>query len=216
MFIVIIVVTSNKCVRKYTPVWWFLYIIFGLAVEHDTWGGVDLGSSFLVGNKLNNQNCANISFFLVIIIGVIVIILIIVQVNALLETLELTDSGQRKGHFALYNCLVLGHTKYSGVQRVYCNQFPAKPFYGSHRLDHVMIWPPGFDNGAFMISPDSVWYALVLLLFSATSQTDTGSKTFDCALVSTLEVYDDPDNDNYCHYYHYCHYCYYFTFNTLL
>ena len=145
-------------------------------MEHDTWGGVDLGSSFLVGNKLNHQNCANISFFLVIIIGVIVIILIIVQVNALLETLELTDSGQRKGHFALYNCLVLGHTKYSGVQRVYCNQFPAKPFYGSHRLDHIMIRPPGVDNRAFMISPDSVWYARVLLLFSATSQTDTGSK----------------------------------------
>ena len=122
--------------------------------------------------------------------------MIIVQVNALLDTLELTDSALRKGHFALYNCLVLGHTKYSSVQRVYCNPFPAKPFHGSHRLDLVMIRPPGIDNGAFEDSPDSVWYATVLLLFTATSQTDTGSKTFDCALVSTLETYDDPENGN--------------------
>ena len=118
------------------------------------------------------------------------------QVNALLDTLELTDSALHKDHFSLYNCLVLGHTKYSGVQRVYCNPFPAKPFHGSHQLDPVMIQPPGIDNGAFMASPDSDWYARVLFLFIATAQTDTGSKTFDCALVSTLETYDDPDNGN--------------------
>ena len=77
-------------------------------------------------------------FFKFTIIGIIVIIVVIVQVNALLETLDLTESAQRKGHFSLYNCLVLGHTKYNGVQRVYCNPFPAKPFYGSHRLELVM------------------------------------------------------------------------------
>jgi hypothetical protein len=119
-----------------------------------------------------------LTFFVVVvtIIEVIVIIVIILQVNALLETLELKDSAQRKGHFALYNCLVLGHTKYNGVQRVYCNPFPAKPLYGSHQLDLVMTRPPGIDNGAFVVTPDSVWYALVLLLFSASAQTDTGSK----------------------------------------
>ncbi len=42
----------------------------------------------------------------------------------------------------------------------------------------------------------------VLLLFSASAMTDTGSKFFesegfDCALVSTLETYDDPENGNY-------------------
>ena len=58
----------------------------------------------------------NISFFVVPIIGIIVIIAIIVQVNALLDTLELTDSAQRKGHFSLYNCLVLGHTKCGAVE----------------------------------------------------------------------------------------------------
>ncbi len=94
---------------------------------------------------------------------------------------------------------MLGHTKYYEVQLVYCNPFPAKPFYGSHRMDLVMIRPPGLYHGAFVVSPDSVWYARVLLLFSATSQTDTWSKTFYCALVSTLETYDDPENGKYCH-----------------
>ena len=87
---------------------------------------------------------------------------------------------------------MLGHTKYSGVQRVYCNQFPVKTFHASHSMDFVMFLPPGIDNGAFVVSPDTVWYALVLLLFSASAATDTGSKSFDCALVSTLESYDDP------------------------
>jgi hypothetical protein len=32
---------------------------------------------------------------------------------------------------------------------------------------------------------DSVWYARVLLLFSTSAQTNTGSKTFDCSLMST-------------------------------
>ncbi len=55
------------------------------------------------------------------------IIVVIVQVNALLETLDLTESAQSKGHFSLYSVQlfgVLGHTKYNGVQRVYCNPFP--------------------------------------------------------------------------------------------
>ena len=133
------------------------------------------------------------------------------QVTALLQTLELQESDKRKGHFAFFNCLMLGYTKYKGVQRVYCNQFPSKMFYGSHRMDPVMIWPPGIDNGAFVVSPESVWYARVLLLFSASVMTDTGSKSFDCALVSTLETDDDPENGNYMYYKYYCNYCHYCT-----
>ena len=133
----------------------------------------------------------------------------IYQVTALLETLELQESAKRKGHFALFNCLVLGHNKYKGVQRVYCNPFPSKMFYGSHRMDPVMIRPQGIDNGAFVVSPDTVWYARVLLLFSASAMTDTGSKSFDYALVSTLETYDDPENGNYFYYTYYCNYCHY-------
>jgi hypothetical protein len=38
-------------------------------------------------------------------------------------------------------------------------------------MDPVMIRPPGIDNGAFVVSPESVWYARVLLLFSASVMT---------------------------------------------
>jgi hypothetical protein len=37
----------------------------------------------------------------------------------------------------------------------------------------------GIDNGCFVVSPDTVWYARVLLLFSACAMTDTGAKTFE-------------------------------------
>ena len=53
---------------------------------------------------------------------------LIFEVTALLETLELQESARREGHFALYNCLVLGHTKYKGVQQVYCSLFPENYF----------------------------------------------------------------------------------------
>jgi hypothetical protein len=150
------------------------------------------------------------------IIRIIHFICIILQVDALLKTWELQGSAQRKGHFSLFNCLVIGRTKYKCVQRVYCNPFPAKPFHGSHQLDLVMIRPPGIDNGAFVVSPDSVWYASVLLLFSTSAMTDTGSKTFECALVSTLETYNDPDNGNNIHYSNYTYYAYYNCYLALL
>ncbi len=74
---------------------------------------------------------------------------IIFQVTALLKTLEFQESASSNGHFALYNCLVLGHTKYNGVQRIYCNTFPgeipAKPFHSSHCLwsgSLASIMPP--------------------------------------------------------------------------
>jgi hypothetical protein len=38
-----------------------------------------------------------------------------------------------------------------------------------------MLRPPGIEPGGFVVSPDTVWYARVLLLFSA-SATDTGIK----------------------------------------
>ena len=52
---------------------------------------------------------------------------------------------------------VLGPTtgKYKGMLPVYCNPFSKKPFYGSHRLDLVMIRPPGTDHGGFAGSLDS-------------------------------------------------------------
>ncbi len=74
-----------------------------------------------------------------------------------------------------------------------------------------MIRQPGIDNGASqaVVSPDTVWYAWVLLLFSASAATDTGSKSFECVLVSTMETYDDPENGNYINYICYVYYVIY-------
>ncbi len=48
---------------------------------------------------------------------------------------------KRKGHFALYNCLVLGHkhTMGSEPQSVFSDPFSKKPFYESRCMDLVML-----------------------------------------------------------------------------
>ena len=106
-------------------------------------------------------------------------------------------------HISSGNCPSWGQLFGAGVHQVQrsaaglLQSFPTKMSHGSHRMDPVMIRPPGIDNAAFVVSPETVWYACVLLLFSASAMTDnTGSKSFDCALVSTLETYDDPENGN--------------------
>jgi hypothetical protein len=76
-------------------------------------------------------------------------------------------------------------------------------------ISPVMIRPPGIDHGAFVVSPSTVWYARVLFLFAASASTDTGSKSFECALVSTLETYDDPETGFYLHYINYSYNVYY-------
>ena len=102
------------------------------------------------------------------------------------------------GLFPLYTIYILYTLPLCAVdilQPVSCK----KVIYCSHQLpvDPVMLRPPGFDNGAFVVSPETVWYAQVLLLFSASAKTDTGSKSFDCARMSTMETYDDPKNGCY-------------------
>ncbi len=56
-----------------------------------------------------------------------------------------------------------------------------------------MIRPLGIDNGAFVVSPDTVWYALVLLLFSASATTDTGSKRYMYGI--TYDIIHDVISD---------------------
>jgi hypothetical protein len=85
-----------------------------------------------VGITSLKEKDLNIFFDGFCIIRIVHLIHIILRVDTLLKTLELQESAQRKGHFGLFNCLVIGHNKYKGVQRVYCNPFPAKPFHGSH------------------------------------------------------------------------------------
>ena len=73
-------------------------------------------------------------------------------------------------------------------------------------MDQVFVRPPGVEPRGFILTPASVWYCRVLLLFSASALTDTGSKSFDCALVSTLEKLETAGNGNYCNYSSYCNY----------
>ena len=81
--------------------------------------------------------------------------------------------------------------------------FCCKKNYGSHRLDLVMVRPPGIDHGAFIVSPATYWYVRVLLLFSAYATTETGSKSFESAFDSTLEACHDPENGYYFLYIYY-------------
>jgi hypothetical protein len=52
-----------------------------------------------------------------------------------------------------------------------------------------------------VVSHESIWYVPVLLFFSASANIDTGLKSSDCALASTLEICDDPEMGDYCHYF---------------
>ena len=129
------------------------------------------------------------------------------QLNALLQSLELRPSAQRTGHFGLFNCLIIGHSKHDGVQRVYCDPFPKKLFHGRNRQDLALVRPPGIEPGGFLLTPDSVWYCRVLLLFSFSAMTDTGSRSFECALVSVMERYEGPlASGNYLNYLSYLTY----------
>ncbi len=58
-----------------------------------------------------SKNLHDILFYAKCIIRFILIIHIMFQVAALLGTLEFQESAKRKSHFALYNCMVLGHTR---------------------------------------------------------------------------------------------------------
>jgi hypothetical protein len=53
-----------------------------------------------------------------------------------------------------------------------------------------------------------------LFLFSASAMTDTGSTSFECALVSTLETYYNPESGNY--YYNYFNYTKYVLYSLML
>ena len=64
-----------------------------------------------MSESAESRKIENISFAAIAIIQVIVIIVILLQVNALLVKSELKQSAQCKGHFPLYNCLVLGQVQ---------------------------------------------------------------------------------------------------------
>ncbi len=88
---------------------WFL----GLAVSTPNIGHVDLCSSLKGGSNLTRINRYKDIFTSFVLYALYILYSLFLQVNALLRTLELQESAQRKGNFALFNCLVIGHTKYT-------------------------------------------------------------------------------------------------------
>jgi hypothetical protein len=86
-------------------------------------------------------------------------------------------------------------------------------FYGRNRQDLALVRPPGIEHGGFVLTPDSVWYCRVLLLFSFSAMTDTGSKSFDCALVSVMERHEGLlASGNYLSFFYYLSFFDYFEF----
>jgi hypothetical protein len=112
------------------------------------------------------------------------------QVASLLERLELQDATRGKGHFRLFGSVDIGHVLYPGVQRVHCWPFKELLFYGCNRQDLVFIRPPGVGLD-FIVTPSSVWYARVKLLFNMSVETDMDPPTrhFECALLSLCYNY---------------------------
>lgn len=110
-----------------------------------------------------------------------------VEIALLLRRLYLQPAMKDTGHFRLFGTLQIGHTIYPGFQRVQCWPFPELRYYGSNREDLVFIRPPGVD--AFVLSPESVWYCRVRLLFTLSVKVDTGKDPVEmqCAFVSVCE-----------------------------
>ena len=117
------------------------------------------------------------------------------QLHSLLGTLERQTSRDSSGHFALF--FDSGTHKIQRCTAYLLRPIPPQKVFGAHRMDLVFVRPPGVQAGDFVMTPDSVWYCIFLLLFSASALTDTGAKIFDCALVSTFELYATSESGNY-------------------
>lgn len=113
----------------------------------------------------------------------------IFQVRRLLDTLQMRRSARSSGHLLLYSTLLLGHTEYTGKQRISCWPFTTKQLRTSNRQDLVFIRPPGIETGGFTLKIDNVWFCRLLLLFSFVSKNDSGEHLHECAFVSVLEDY---------------------------
>jgi hypothetical protein len=72
-------------------------------------------------------------------------------------------------------------------------------------LNLVMIRPSGIEAWVFLVLQDPVCSEFAP--FSASTRTDTGSKSIDCALASTLESYYDPGNGNYFYFLNFLNHC---------
>ncbi len=184
-------------------------IAFCLAVEHDICHVFDLCSSFFGSIKLAHEICVNISFLINYFYCYCC-----EYCSYCAGKCSVWDIGLNRIRAAQGPYLTVQLFGAWSHQVQWCAASLLQPF-----SCEAVLWQsqpgPRHDSAAgcrpwsLRGVADSVWYARVLLLFSATPQTDTGSKTFECALVSTLETYDDPEHGNY------CHYCTYWAKSTL-
>jgi hypothetical protein len=109
------------------------------------------------------------------------------EVTSLLQTLTVRKASKDDGHFRLFGTLSIGHPLHPGYQRVQCWPFKDLLYYGANRQNHVIVRPPNTVAANFKLTPDSVWYCKVLLLFYVEAITDSAPKQYRCADVSVLE-----------------------------
>ena len=106
-----------------------------------------------------------------------------------MDTLQSQKSVRRVGQFQLYYVLSIGQTHLPGFQRVLSHPFSIKRYRSTNRQDLIFVRPP--DAGKdFRLSINTVVYCRALLLISFHTNTDSGIKLYDCALVSLLWEYD--------------------------
>jgi hypothetical protein len=77
------------------------------------------------------------------------------DINVIIFADKGKESAGHKGHFALYTCLVIGHTKFNGVLRVYCNLSLRNHFMA------VTNWTSSFFSHLASIMED-LWSHLTL------------------------------------------------------
>ncbi len=92
------------------------------------------------------NRCIILFFAIVAIIPIIVIFCID---SRSLEDMGNASAGQTQWSIRSLELFgvgaAVGHIKYNEVQWVYCDPFPNKTFYCSHKMDFVMIRLPGIE-----------------------------------------------------------------------
>ncbi len=102
----------------------------------------------------------------------VLIIRIIFQVSFSCRYWNCRNQPCAKGHFALYNCLVLGYIKYNGVQRVYAICFQTKVSWQSS-LGSRHDSAPGHLTLEASLCLQMQCAKVLIFCFTASAETDT-------------------------------------------
>ncbi len=112
---------------------WIVYHLFGLAVSSNSKESVDSCSI-----PRGISNCVTSP-----------------------QDIVIPGISQTQGSFCSVQLFGAGSHQIQWSSTGLLQSISAKPFHSSHRLDMVIVRPPGIDNGGFVVSPDTVWYARV-------------------------------------------------------